>query len=112
MPEPPLVSPERVGLRRHHPSAPSPTSSPAACPTVICAGSDPGTDPGEAFTQAVELQLPEAHVIGSSAGLHACLQLPDGIAESMYVIKDAIEEQRSARNRSLDAVRAPAYAGD
>lgn len=111
----------------------------------------------EAFTQAVELHLPQARVVGSSAGLHAYLQLPDGIdesavtaaaldrsvlvhggsryqfgpgsrppalvvgystlplagiAESMYVIRDAIEEQRSARRRTIGSpVRAPAYAG-
>ncbi|MCX5382358.1 PLP-dependent aminotransferase family protein [Streptomyces sp. NBC_00083] len=109
----------------------------------------------EAFTQAVELHLPLARVIGSSAGLHAYLRLPDGIdesavtaaalersvlvhggsryqfgpgsrppalvigystlplagiAESMYVIRDAIEEQRSSRNRSLDPRWSAAYA--
>ncbi|MER5865546.1 PLP-dependent aminotransferase family protein [Kitasatospora sp. NPDC002040] len=102
----------------------------------------------EAFTQAVELHLPQARVTGSSAGLHAYLQLPPdinesalveaalarsvlvhggsryqfapgerppalvvgystlplaGISESMYAIRDAVDEQRAARGRSLSA---------
>ncbi|WP_254553135.1 PLP-dependent aminotransferase family protein [Kitasatospora sp. MMS16-BH015] len=98
----------------------------------------------EAFTQAVELHLPCAGIVGSSAGLHAYLQLPAdieesplveaalrrsvlvhggkryqftpgerppalvvgystlplaGIAESMFAIRDAVDEQRAARGR-------------
>ncbi|MFC6598226.1 PLP-dependent aminotransferase family protein [Kitasatospora paranensis] len=115
----------------------------------------------EAFTQAVDLHLPFARVAGSSAGLHAYLELPPdidesvlveaalarsvlvhggrrhrfgpgehpaalvigystlplaGIAESMYAIRDAVDEQRAGRRRPPAApvhrrVARPAPAG-